>query len=72
MLVHDIVNVKTPLKYQRVKDIFQDLVVAGKAINPKLEYLNKFFNWLDTWSLENFPHKLTSQTHTVLTHNTCT
>jgi hypothetical protein len=59
-----IVNVKTPLKGQRL----QTPITPENSDDPKLVFLRKMNRWLDTWNSGDFPHKLTSQTHTALSH----
>ncbi|KAH7958666.1 hypothetical protein HPB49_004081 [Dermacentor silvarum] len=43
----NIVNVKTPLKGQRLRDPFQEPISALKC--RKIDYLNKILDWLDYW-----------------------
>lgn len=63
-----IVNVKTPLKGQRLKDHLQTPITSKNPDDPKLIFLSKMIRWLDTWKSGDFAQKLTSQTHTALCH----
>lgn len=63
----DIVNVKTPLKGQRLRDPFQEPISALNC--HQIDYLNKIVDWLDYWqSLKHDAGQLTRETHTALRH----
>ncbi|KAH9378468.1 hypothetical protein HPB48_016552 [Haemaphysalis longicornis] len=63
----DIVNVKTPLKGQRLRDPFQEPISALNC--HQIDYLNKIVDWLDYWqSLKHDAGQLTRETHTALHH----
>nr|CAH7731460.1 unnamed protein product [Callosobruchus chinensis] len=65
-----IVNVKTPFKGQRLLDNLQSPInsTPANSDDPKLLFLSKMINWLDKWKSDDFPNKLSSQTHTALLH----
>lgn len=63
-----IVNVKTPLKGQRLRDDFQTPITSENPDDPKFIFLRKMIHWLDTWKSGDFPCKLSAQTHTALSH----
>uniref|UniRef100_A0A1B6CRV3 THAP-type domain-containing protein n=1 Tax=Clastoptera arizonana TaxID=38151 RepID=A0A1B6CRV3_9HEMI len=66
-----IVNVKTPLKGKRLRDIYQEPIVSAKTVeDPKLEFLQHFLNWLQVWKTGSFSNTLSPQTHTAITHTT--
>lgn len=64
-----IVNVKTPLKGKRLNDEFQEPLTAATFLSDKkFLFLNHMLNWLEKWKTKSFSNKLTTQTHTALTH----
>ena len=64
-----IINVKTPLKGKRLRDIFQEPIVKSKIVNnQQIDFLKQMLIWLDNWKSDNFKNKLTPQTHKALTH----
>lgn len=65
-----IVNVKTPLKGKRLNDKFQEPLTAETFISDeKYIFLNQMLVWLDEWKISPFSKKLSSQTHTALSHS---
>lgn len=63
----NIVNVKTPLKGQYLRDPFQEPISALKF--RQIDYLNKIVDWLHYWqSLKRDAGQLTRETHTALRH----
>jgi hypothetical protein len=56
------------LKGHRLRDPVQTPITPENSDDPKLVFLRKMNRWLDTWNSGDFPHKLTSQTHTALSH----
>lgn len=64
-----IINVKTPLKGQRLRDIFQEPIVKGHLEDDlKIKFLRNLLNWLDMWKSSSALNKLTTQTHTAWSH----
>lgn len=64
-----IVNVKTPLKGQRLNDEYQEPITAGNYLSDKkFMFLNNMIDWLEDWKSKPFYKKLTLQTHTALNH----
>lgn len=65
-----IVDVKTPLKGKRLKDLYQEYITCQAGDDdPKIVFLQRMLNWLEIWKNSNeFPKALTSQTFTDLHH----
>ncbi|XP_049774363.1 uncharacterized protein LOC126162092 [Schistocerca cancellata] len=64
----DIVNVKTLLKGQRLRNIFQE-PVTSKSHHIQ-EFLQCFISWLCSWEECSDERKLTRETHSALKHTT--
>nr|XP_054933507.1 uncharacterized protein LOC129387861 [Dermacentor andersoni] len=65
----NIVNVKTPRKGQRFRDLLQGPIVSSSC--PQLEFLERIVQWLDHWrSLEHDNGRLTRETHIAFSHTT--
>lgn len=64
-----IINVKTTLKGQRLRDIFQEPIVKSHLEDDlKIKFLRNLLNWLDAWKSSSALNKLTTQTHTAWSH----
>ena len=64
-----IVNVKTPMKGQRLKNIFEEPL--RKDDHESKQFLHYFLDWLTTWqSTSTSAGKLTRETFTALQHST--
>lgn len=65
----DIVNVKTPLKGQRLRNKYQEPVTKSSA--HIFNFLNSFLNWLKRWrDLDGTGHRLTKETNDALYQTT--
>jgi hypothetical protein len=57
-----IINVKTPLKGQRLKDVFSEPITQNSQ--HIFEFLNAFIAWLNQWnSMKGSIGKLTKEKH---------
>ena len=63
-----VVNVKTPLKGQRLRNVYQQPITATTSDAKK--FLIYFLQWLDRWKITAAGGKLTRETFTVLSHTT--
>ena len=64
-----IVNVKTPMKGQRLRNVYEQPLVANDTISKK--FLNYLLDWLTNWhAMEGATGKLTKETFTALQHTT--
>ena len=63
-----VVNVKTPLKSQRLRNVYQQPITAMTSDAKK--FLIYFLQWLDRWKITAASGKLTRETFTALSHTT--
>ena len=64
-----IVNVKTPWKGKRPKNVYEEPLRKGNHISK--QFLQYFFEWLSRWkTIESPAGKLTRETYTALQHST--
>ena len=60
-------NVKTPMKGQRLRNVYEQPLVANDTISKK--FLNYLLDWLTNWhAMEGATGKLTKETFTALQH----
>ncbi|KAF2889124.1 hypothetical protein ILUMI_17049, partial [Ignelater luminosus] len=64
----DIVNVKTPLKGQRLQNVFQEPITLTSI--HIISFLKTFLSWLSKWELLEDGITLTKETHFALKHTT--
>ncbi|KAF2885617.1 hypothetical protein ILUMI_20559 [Ignelater luminosus] len=64
----DIVNVKTPLKGQRLRNVFQEPITLTSI--HIISFLKTFLSWLSKWELLEDGITLTKETHFALKHTT--
>ena len=63
-----VVNVKAPLKGQRLRNVYQQPITATTSDAKK--FLIYFLQWLDRWKITAAGGKLTRETFTALSHTT--
>lgn len=63
----DVVNVKTPLKGQRLKNVFQEPITSH---SNHISFMHDFLKWLNKWEHLEGAEKFTKETHFAIKHST--